>query len=114
MHPNTTPGSVSDPTRKISEAMTPSVEEKSAYERVAWQRLLESHEAGMGKSLVCVVQVGDEQVTGEYDEERVGSNPVGDVLLQRSHESSLPVSMTMETFCGGEPTERDTERLMLW
>ncbi|WVZ04711.1 hypothetical protein V8G54_018057 [Vigna mungo] len=35
-------------------------------------------------------------------------------LLQWSHESSLPVSMTMETFCGGVPTVMEIVRLTLW
>lgn len=35
-------------------------------------------------------------------------------MLQCSQESSLPVSITMETFCGGVPTVRDTVRLTLW
>lgn len=34
-------------------------------------------------------------------------------LLQWSHESSLPVSMTIVTFCGGVPTVRETVRLTL-
>jgi len=36
------------------------------------------------------------------------------VLLQWSQESSLPVSMTMETFCGGVPTVMEIVRLTLW
>ena len=40
---------------------------------MAWQRLLESHEAGMGKSRVRVVHVGEEQEMGEKDEEWVGA-----------------------------------------
>ena len=48
--------------------------------------------------------------------DRVGSNVVGvvSVLLQWSQESSLPVSRTMVTFCGGEPTVSETVRDTLW
>lgn len=35
------------------------------------------------------------------------------VVLHFSHESSLPVSRTMVTFCGGVPTERDIVRVTL-
>lgn len=35
-------------------------------------------------------------------------------MLQRSHESSLPVSRTMETSWGGVPTEREAVRETLW
>lgn len=35
-------------------------------------------------------------------------------MLHCSHESSLPVSRTMVTFCGGVPTERETVRVTLW
>lgn len=48
--------------------------------------------------------------------ERSGSKTKGvvGVFLQRSHESSLPVSRTMVTCCGGEPTLRVTVRETLW
>lgn len=36
------------------------------------------------------------------------------VELHWSHESSLPVSRTMVTFCGGVPTVRETVRVTLW
>jgi hypothetical protein len=72
IHPNTIPGLSDPPNPNVSKARFPSEEEKSAYERVAWQRLLESHEAGMGKSRVRVVQVVEEQGTGLYEEEKFG------------------------------------------
>lgn len=37
-----------------------------------------------------------------------------DVELQCSHDSSLPVSRTIVTFCGGEPTDKDTVKVTLW
>lgn len=36
------------------------------------------------------------------------------LVLQWSHESSLPVSMTMDMFCGGVPTVMEIVRLTLW
>lgn len=36
------------------------------------------------------------------------------VEFECSHESSLPVSSTIVTFCGGVPTERETVRVTLW
>ncbi|GER28589.1 mannose-binding lectin superfamily protein [Striga asiatica] len=88
----------------------------SAYDRIAWHKFLESHEAGIEKSCVRSVQVADEHETGEYVEERVGSNAgrFAQVVLHWSHESSLPVSSTMVTFCGGVPTDRETVRVTLW
>lgn len=50
----------------------------------------------------------------EKEEEERGWNEWPEEELQRSHESSLPVSRTMETFCGGVPTERETVRETLW
>lgn len=35
-------------------------------------------------------------------------------FLQWSQESSLPVSRTMVTFCGGEPTVSETVSVTLW
>lgn len=35
-------------------------------------------------------------------------------MLHCSHESSLPVSRTMVTFCEGVPTARETVRVTLW
>lgn len=45
-----------------------------------------------------------------------GSNtdPSFGSFLQWSHESSLPVSRTMVTGCGGVPTRRETDRVTLW
>jgi hypothetical protein len=48
---------------------------------VAWQSLLESQEAGMGKSRVRVVQVGEEHGMGEYEEDLVGSKVVGKLMV---------------------------------
>lgn len=90
--------------------------EASAYERVAWQSFFASQEAGMEKSLVRVLQTGEEQGMAEYEEEARGlkmERRFGD-FLQWSQESSLPVSRTMVTFCGGEPTERETVKVTLW
>lgn len=83
---------------------------------MVWQSFLGSQEAGMGKSRVRVVQVGEVQGTGEYDVDRTGSNTDLNFgsFLQWSHESSLPVSNTMVTGCGGVPTRRETERVTLW
>lgn len=72
IHPNTISGLSDPPNPNASEARFPSEEEKSAYERVAWQRLLESHEAGIGKSRVRVVHVDEEQEIGLYEEEIFG------------------------------------------
>lgn len=50
-----------------------------------------------------------------YEEERIGLKmefKFGS-FLQCSHESSLPVSRTMVTFCGGEPTVSDTVNVTL-
>lgn len=68
------------------------------------------------KSRVWVVQTGEEQGTGVYDVECSGSydNGVVGVFLQCSHESSLPVSSTMMTGCGGDPTVRVTVKETLW
>lgn len=41
---------------------------------MAWQCLLESQDVGIGKSRVWMVHVGDEQLTGVYVDDRVGSN----------------------------------------
>lgn len=72
IHPNMVPF-ISDPAIfNVSIARFPSDDDASAYDRTAWQRLLESHEAGTEKSRVRVVQMGDEQMTGEYEEDWVG------------------------------------------
>ncbi|PON61003.1 LOW QUALITY PROTEIN: hypothetical protein TorRG33x02_283130 [Trema orientale] len=69
----------------------------------------------MGKSRVRVRHIGEEQGTGE-EEEASGSKTelrFGD-FLQWSQESSLPVSRTMVTVCGGDPTVNETVNVTLW
>ena len=84
MHPNIVSGFSDPPILNVSDARFPSDDDASAYDRTAWQRFLESHEAGMEKSWVRVVQVGDEQVMGEYEVDRLGSKAGWEirVLLQ--------------------------------
>lgn len=64
------------------------------------------------------MQVEEEQGIGVYEDDRTGLNVEDEEeefcdLLQWSHESSLPVSMTIVTFCGGVPTVSETVRLTL-
>lgn len=72
----------------------------------------------MGKSRVRVVQMGEVHGVGVYEEERSGLKIVFFVFvfgfLQWSHESSLPVSRTMVTLCGGVPTVSETVNVTLW
>ncbi|PON45808.1 hypothetical protein PanWU01x14_255890 [Parasponia andersonii] len=70
----------------------------------------------MGRSRVRVRHIGEEQGTGEYEEEASGSKTelrFGD-FLQWSQESSLPVSRTMVTVCGGDPMVNETVNVTLW
>lgn len=74
-----------------------------------------SHETGTGKSRVRVLQTGEVQGIGVYVEEMRGLKmefKFGS-FLQCSHESSLPVSRTMVTFCGGEPNVSETVKVTL-
>lgn len=60
MHPNIVPGRGEFPILKISDARLPSIEVPSAYEIIAWQSLLGSHEAGTGSVRVRVLHTGEE------------------------------------------------------
>lgn len=82
---------------------------------MAWQSLLGSQETGTGKSRVRVLQIGEVHGVGVYDEERSGLKmefKFGS-FLHWSQESSLPVSRTMVTLCGGEPTVSETVKVTL-
>lgn len=71
---------------------------------------------GIEKSRVRVLQVGEVHGSGAYDLDLSGSNTEfkPGVFLQWSHESSLPVSNTIDTGCGGVPTKRVTVKVTLW
>lgn len=62
------------------------------------------------------MHVGEEQGIAEYEEETRGLKIKGvvGVFLQWTQESSLPVSSTMTTCCGGDPIERETVSETLW
>lgn len=70
----------------------------------------------MEKSRVRVMQTGEEHEIGLYEDECIGSyvKSCVCVFLQWSHVSSLPVSSTMMTGCGGDPTVSLTVRVTLW
>lgn len=80
-----------------------------------WQSLAGSQETGRGRSRVRVSQVGEEQGILVYVLEARGLKM--DVkfgsFLQRSQESSLPVSRTIVMFCGGVPMVREAVRVTL-
>lgn len=75
-----------------------------------------SQETGTLKSRVRVLQVLEAQGTGLYEVERkeLNHNGVVGVFLHLSHESSLPVSSTTVTGCGGDPTVNVTVKETLW
>lgn len=100
----------------MSAARLPSTEEASAYDRVAWQSFFGSQETGEVKSRVRILQVGEEQGIGVYETEESGLKVKGlfGVFLHCSQESSLPVSSTIVTCCGGDPTVSETVRETLW
>lgn len=104
------------PNRNKSEERDPSEVDASAYESATWHKRDDwSHVAGIGRSRACEAQVGEEQGTGEKEEEALGWKERGTAdVAQWSHESSLPVSRTKVAFCGGVPTERDTVKVTLW
>lgn len=81
-----------------------------------WQSLAGSQVTGRVRSLVRVLQVCEEQGILVYVLEARGLKM--DVkfgsFLQRSQESSLPVSRTIVMFCGGVPMVREAVRVTLW
>jgi len=82
---------------------------------MTWQSLSGSQEAGRIRSRVLVLHMDELHGAVVYEDEsrglkvefRLGS------CLQWSQESSLPVSRTMVTFCGGEPTVSETVSVTL-
>lgn len=116
IQPNTFLARADDPIPKFSYARFPSIEVASAYDKTAWHNFRGSQETGLIKSRVWVRQTGEEQGIGTYDFEDWELKiefKFGD-FLQWSQESSLPVSRTIVTFCGGVPTETVTVRVTLW
>lgn len=83
---------------------------------MTWHNFLGSQETGNVKSRVWVMQMGDVQGIGVYEVECKGSYDKGvvGVFLQWRYGSSLPVSSTMMTGCGGEPTVSVMVKETLW
>ena len=69
----------------------------------------------MGRSRVRVLQTGEVHGVGVYEEDSFGLNVEFKFgyFLQWSQESSLPVSRTMVTLCGGDPTVSETVKVTL-
>lgn len=83
---------------------------------MTWQSLFGSHETGMVKSRVRVLQIGEVHGVGVYEEEWRGLKlefEFGIFFWQFNHESSLPVSRTIVMFCGGEPMVNETVKVTL-